>query len=244
MPWDAITAIATVVSMVAYIVTALYIRAELKALEKDRYLAVTGELFAIWESKDFMEAQLWLLHRLEEKTWPDFIRAHRAGVGEAAFHRVGAFYDRVGTLVRRGLVNKEEILATVGAHAIAVWQKIQGLVYEARRIEQSTLFADFERLLPSCHQCYVPALGPGGQVNPFALTQPGRPEPAPARVSLQALWRRLDGGEAVTVVDVRHPGSMAQDPRTLPGAVWLPIDDLPRRLNELHRDRDVIVYCA
>src|SRR5262249_5877365 len=111
--------------MVAFILTALYIRAELKALEKDRYLAVTNQLFAIWQTSEFMDAQLWLLHRLKEQTWPEFIKAHRADKGETAFHRVGSFYDRVGTLVRLGLINEQEILATVGAHAVAVWQKIQ-----------------------------------------------------------------------------------------------------------------------
>lgn len=242
MPWDAITSIATSISMIAFILTALYVRAELKALEKDRYLAVTNELFSIWQSKEFMESQLWLLHRLQEGSWPDFVRVHRADVGEAAFHRVGSFYNRVGTLVRLGLVNKDEILVTIGAHAIAVWQKIRGLVEEARRIEHSRLFADFERLLPSCLECYVPVLGPQGQVNPFSLTQP---EQRPVvRISQQEVKGRLDRGEPTTLLDVRRADQVNLDPRTLPDALWLPPEDVAKRVQELPTDRHTIVYCA
>src|SRR5690348_12917254 len=77
MIWTILNAIATLISMVAFVVTALYIRAELKGLEKDRYLNVTGEIFAIWQSKEFMEAQLWLLHKLQATTWQEFVEAHR-----------------------------------------------------------------------------------------------------------------------------------------------------------------------
>ena len=47
MIWTVVTAIATLVSMVAYLVTVFYLRTELKGLEKDRYLTVTNELFAL-----------------------------------------------------------------------------------------------------------------------------------------------------------------------------------------------------
>lgn len=242
MPWDAIAAVAAVISMIAYVLTVLYIRAELKALEKNRYLAITSELFSIWQSKEFMESQLWLLYRLQETSWPDFVRAHRADVGEAAFHRVGSFYDRVGTLVRLGLVSKDEILVTIGAHAVAIWQKIRGLVEEARRIEHSTLFADFERMLPSCLECYVPVLGPQGQVTPFSLTQPQQ-RPIP-RISLQEVKERLDRGDPMTILDVRQRAQVDLDPRTLPNALSLPPDDVAKRMEELPRDRETIVYCA
>src|SRR5437667_4465665 len=145
--WNAITAISSAISMVAFIATAVFVAAELKALEKSRYLQITSELYATWQSKEFMDSQLWLMHRLEETTWEAFISAHRADFGEQAFHRVGSFYDRVGTLVRMRLIDEREILSTIGAYAIAVWRKIEPLVREARQLENSVLFDDFEKLL-------------------------------------------------------------------------------------------------
>jgi hypothetical protein len=238
MSWDALTAIASLISMVAFVLTAVYIRAQLKGLEKDRYLAVSNELFTTWQAREFMEAQLWLLHRLEVTSWTDFVAAHRGDAGEVAFHQVGSFYDRVGTLVRMRLIDEKEILSTIGGHAIAVWNKIEPLVREARRIENSTLFDDFERLLPSCHECYVPALGREARVSPFAIVQPE------AKISPQELKRRLDAGEPVTILDVRQPAQVAQERRTLPRAHLLPPDDVERRYAELPRDREAVVYCA
>jgi len=238
MSWDAITAIATTVSMVAFVLTAVYVRGQLDLQEKQRYLLITGELFDIWQSKDFMDAQLWLLHRMEESTWEEFVRAHRADYGEAAFHRVGSFYDRVGTLVRRGFIDEEEILSTVGAYAIAVWQKIEPLVREARRIENSVLFDDFERLLPACYACYVPALGERENVHPFSLLQ------APSRISVAELKKRLRAGETVTLLDVRAPEQGEQEPASLPGAVRIPYAELLERFKELPQDREVIAYCT
>jgi hypothetical protein len=243
--WNAVTAIATVVSMVAFVLTALYVRGELKALEKDRYLAITSQMFAIWESREFMDAQLWLLHRLQEQTWEAFVRAHRGDAGEAAFHRVGSFYNRLGTLVRLGLINQREMLTTIGAFAIAVWQKIQPLVHEARRREHSTLFQDFERLLPACYECYVPTAGPTSEVRPFTLPDPDhRPDVSAPRITLAEFKRRLEKDQPLTVLDVRQPAQVAADPRTLPQAVLMPAGEVEGRHAELPADREVIVYCA
>jgi hypothetical protein len=237
--WDAITAIASVVSMVAYVLTAVYIRAELKGLETDRYLTVTSDLFTTWQSRDFMEAQLWLLHRLEQSTWRDFVAAHRGDAGEIAFHRVGGFYDRVGTLVRLRLVNEKEILSTVGGYAIAVWGKIGPLVREARQIENSTLFVDFERMLPACHECYVPALG-DAPVRPFEVPS----APADDRVTPEALRRRIKAGDPPTILDVRNPSQVAADPRRLPGSLMIPVGEVEQRRDELPQGRDIVVLCA
>lgn len=258
MIWSIITAVATLVSMFAYIVTVFYVRSELKGLEKDRYITVTSELFSIWQSRDFMDAQLWLLHQLDVATWEEFVAKHRADVGEIAFHRVGSFYDRVGTLVRMQLIDEKEILSTMGGYAIAVWQKIEPLVREARRIENSVLFNGFEGLLPACHECYVPSLGREGAVRPFELTQdPDRhaSKVNPLRfgavqrsevkkVAVGTLKALLDKGAAVTVLDVRQAKQIAQDPRRLPHAIYIPPTEIAERYPEIPVDREIVVYCA
>ena len=238
MTWDALGAISTAISMVAFILTALYVRDQVKGLEKDRYLHVTNDLFTTWQSREFMEAQLWLVHRMEETTWQRFIEAHRGDFGEIAFHRVGSFYDRVGTLARLGYIDEREILATMGGHAIAVWKKIEPLVREARRIEHSALFTDFERLLPACLSCYVPALSAVAQVAPFAIEQPI------PRLSPEGLKQRLDAGDDLVTLDVRRPTQVAEERRALPRAVLIPPDEVERRHGELLVGRDIVVYCA
>ncbi len=238
MCWNAVTAIASTISMVAFILTAIYIRDQLKGQHKDHYLAVTNDLFTTWQSREFMEAQLWLIHKLSETTWRDFVEKHRADYGEVAFHRVGTFYNRVGTLVRLGFVNEQEILSTIGGYAIAVWNKIEPMVREARSLENSALFDDFERLLPACRECYVPALGGDTRVSPFVVLQPAD------RISRADVLSRLDAGEPLTLLDVRQPAQVAREGRTLPHAFLIPPDEVPSRYGELPLDREVVVLCA
>ncbi|MBM3270887.1 MAG: rhodanese-like domain-containing protein [Candidatus Sericytochromatia bacterium] len=45
-----------------------------------------------------------------------------------------------------------------------------------------------------------------------------------------------------TVVDVRTPAEFRQ--RAYPGAINIPLSDLPARLAEIPRDRPVVLYCA
>jgi hypothetical protein len=236
--WNALTAIASFISMLAIVASAIFVAGQLKQAEKNRYLQVTSELYSTWQSREFMDAQLWLMHRLNETTWEAFIDAHRAEYGEQAFHRVGSFYDRVGTLVRMGLIDEREIISTIGAYAIAVWRKIEPLVREARQLENSVLFDDFEKLLPSCYECYVPNLQVSQAVTPFSLPL------EPPRTSIQALKKRLDRGDPVTILDVRQQNAFEADPRRLPGAVVMRPDDVAQRWSELPPERDVVAYCA
>ena len=236
--WAEITAIATVVSMLAYVITALYIRAELKAIDKDRFLNVTSELFKIWMDTEFMKSQSWLIYKLEETEWNAFIEKHRGDYGELAFQRVGAFYDRIGTLVRLKLINEKEILSTVGGYAIAVWQKIEPIVKEARRLENSVLFDDFEKLLPSCYECYVPSLGEGARVEPFKVDH------TPPLVSVQALHKKVYSDHPPVLLDVRQPKHIELDPRKLPNALVICPDEIERRYAEIPKERLIAVYCA
>jgi len=238
MIWTVVTAIATLISMVAYLLSVYYLRTELKGLEKDRYLSVTNELFALWQSQEFMQAQLWLMHSLKERTWQEFVLAHRAGAGELAFHRVGSFYDRVGTLVKMGLIDEKEILSTMGGYAIGVWLVIGPLVKEARTLEHSNLFDDFERLLPACYECYVPALGSEANVIPFALTQ------APPTISIKETQKRLKQASPPLLLDVRQASHREADRRRLPDATIIPPDEVKDRYQELPKDREIIAYCT
>jgi hypothetical protein len=238
MVWTEVTAIATLISMVAYLFSVYYLRTELKGLEKDRYLSVTNELFALWQSQEFMQAQLWLMHSLKEQTWAEFVAAHRAGQGELAFHRVGSFYDRVGTLVRMGLIDEKEMLSTMGGYAIAVWLVIGPLVKEARTIEHSELFDDFEALLPACYECYVPKLGTEAKVTPFSLTQ------AAPTISVKETQKRLKQANPPLLLDVRQASHREAEPRSLPGALLIAPDDIKARFQELPKDRDIIAFCT
>ena len=64
------------------------------------------------------------------------------------------------------------------------------------------------------------------------------------RITPEDLRRKLDAGEPVAIVDLRHRLEFEADPRTLPGALRLDIGDLEQRHSEIPRDRDVVLYCT
>ena len=140
--------IAPLITAIALVVSAIFVAIQLRNVRRDRFTAVTNELFGIWQSADFMAAQLWLIHDVAETFWAEF-RSRHGKDGEAAFLRVTGFYNRVGTLITLGIVDERTILRTIGATAYAVWTKAKPLV-EGARAENVTLLREFERLVPIC----------------------------------------------------------------------------------------------
>jgi adenylyltransferase/sulfurtransferase len=60
------------------------------------------------------------------------------------------------------------------------------------------------------------------------------------QITVKELKRRIDAGEEVYLIDVREPyeAQIAQI-----GGKLIPQNEVPRRLAEIDRDREVIVHC-
>lgn len=67
---------------------------------------------------------------------------------------------------------------------------------------------------------------------------------AASRVEPQELKRKLDAGEPVFIVDLRHPLELLVDPFTLPGALHISPEELTAHQKEIPRDREVVLYCT
>ena len=65
-----------------------------------------------------------------------------------------------------------------------------------------------------------------------------------SKISVDELKQRLDAGEAISVVDVRHPLSLRLDPDTIPGAINFTLEEIEHRHHEIPRDRDIVLYCT
>lgn len=65
-----------------------------------------------------------------------------------------------------------------------------------------------------------------------------------ARISVDELKSLMDSGNAPTIVDVRNRSSHLHDPRRLPGALRMTIDEIDVRLGELPRHQEIVLYCA
>ena len=65
-----------------------------------------------------------------------------------------------------------------------------------------------------------------------------------ARISVADLYALQEAGEQPIVVDVRSNTARTLQPRWIPGAIHVPVDDVARHLAELPRDREIVVYCT
>jgi rhodanese-related sulfurtransferase len=65
-----------------------------------------------------------------------------------------------------------------------------------------------------------------------------------ARITPDELKQKLDAGEPVVIVDLRHSLDFEAEPITIPGALQLSPDELEQRHQEIPRDRDIVLYCT
>lgn len=71
----------------------------------------------------------------------------------------------------------------------------------------------------------------------------GEGEDGVPEIDVHELRRRVDAGEPLQIVDVREPHEWRLCNLSDLGAVLVPLDELPERVDELARDRPVVVHC-
>jgi membrane protein DedA with SNARE-associated domain len=64
------------------------------------------------------------------------------------------------------------------------------------------------------------------------------------RISPDELKHKLESGEPIVIVDLRHPLDVLSDPRTLPGALQISPEDLESRHSEITRDGEIVLFCT
>lgn len=72
------------------------------------------------------------------------------------------------------------------------------------------------------------------------------PEPSHevTRVSASDIETCRQQGERLAILDVRRREAWSSDPARIPGAIWIPLDEVPRRARELPPDAHLVVYCS
>jgi membrane protein DedA with SNARE-associated domain len=65
-----------------------------------------------------------------------------------------------------------------------------------------------------------------------------------SRISVDELKKKIDGGEQLTIVDLRHSLDFEADPETIPGAFHMDAKELQDKESQLPTGREVILYCT
>jgi membrane protein DedA with SNARE-associated domain/rhodanese-related sulfurtransferase len=64
------------------------------------------------------------------------------------------------------------------------------------------------------------------------------------RIEPDDLHRKLEAHEPVIVVDLRHPIDYEGDPYMVPGALYIPAEELASHRHRIPADREVVLYCT
>jgi rhodanese-related sulfurtransferase len=64
------------------------------------------------------------------------------------------------------------------------------------------------------------------------------------RITVEDLRARLSRGEKNVLLDVRRREAWTAEPVRIPQALWLPLEEVPRRARDLPRDARIVVYCS
>ena len=72
---------------------------------------------------------------------------------------------------------------------------------------------------------------------------PPSPDDA-TRITPHELAGSLRQGERIVVLDVRRREAWAADPDHIPGAMWVPLEEVPQRTRDLPPDTPIVLYCS
>ncbi len=64
------------------------------------------------------------------------------------------------------------------------------------------------------------------------------------RMTATELQARLRQGDRIAVLDVRRREAWSADPGRVPGAIWLPLEEVPQRVRNLPQDTQLVLYCS
>jgi membrane protein DedA with SNARE-associated domain len=65
-----------------------------------------------------------------------------------------------------------------------------------------------------------------------------------ARITPAQLRTLIDDGKAPVIVDVRNRAAVQRDPRRIPGAIRLMIEEIDSSIEQLPPDREIVLYCT
>jgi membrane protein DedA with SNARE-associated domain len=65
-----------------------------------------------------------------------------------------------------------------------------------------------------------------------------------ARITPEELFERLESGEELVVVDLRHSADFEAVRLTIPGAIRVAIDELEGEHERIPRDREIVLFCT
>jgi len=145
-----IEVIALILTGLGLIVTILYYTVVLRNATKTRQTQLLMDLYQTYRSPEFIQDWDQVIWRLEFENWEDaMIKLHPLNNPEErrAWFSVGMFFNGVGVLVKRNLIDISLVDDLLGGMIILTWEKMGPIETESRvRLSNPRAFEDFEYL--------------------------------------------------------------------------------------------------
>jgi len=110
-------------------------------------------LYEIRRDPELRRARAWVLTEFKPTTWADVKSRYLSHVEEDRWYRMTtSYWEMVATLVNRGTLHAELFFDHTGED-IVTWERIKGLIPDARADLRPTYLTQFEQLVLA-HQAY------------------------------------------------------------------------------------------
>ena len=139
-----ITSISILLAAASVVVASIYYSFMIRNQMRIRKTDLAMRLYATWDSLEFQEA----FHTIY---WADTRDLDSALASLAGRRHIGSyvfyFYDQIGALLRRNLIDIELVDDLLGNSTKQLWEKVEPLIREARvRSDDPRLYEHFEFL--------------------------------------------------------------------------------------------------
>ena len=94
-------------------------------------------LYETWRSPDFRKRSNWVNILLEYEDMEDFMSQYGPRVDQEAFATwasIAAFYQGIGVLVQRGMIDIELVNDLLGQAVVISWEKMSPEIIESRKV--------------------------------------------------------------------------------------------------------------
>jgi len=144
-----IQTISIAIASAGVFVAAIYYILQLRHQNRMRHTDLVMRLYSTWQSKELTDATL-KVWNLEFEDYSDFVKKYGPWYSEtevySAFRMVSNFFNEIGILLSKRLVDIEMVSTMIGLSTKTTWEKIQPLVEGGRRQYGPHFFEDFEYL--------------------------------------------------------------------------------------------------
>ncbi len=121
--------------------------------------------------------------------------------------------------------------------------KLARLPLRVARFALKTIFAGGESGAAPSGSGPTPTPGAGAAGSAGSTASEPGPSPFDMQVDPALILSRMEGGESLVFIDVRQAQELAAT-GVVEGAIHIPSQDLPRRMEDLDKESELVVYCA